>query len=121
MTLLSDAVHEQRISALQHANEIRHTRAVLKATWRKMPEHEVAAIVAMIVGDPTEDTRTWRISALLRAIPHWGDVAVNKRLRQLGIGSQLAVGDLTPGHRLALVELLAPQLLTDASQRTDQA
>ena len=118
--MLSSAVHEQRLTALEHANKIRRVRATLKGAWKQMPEHEVAITVATIIGDPTEYTNTWRIGALLRSIPNWGEVAVGKRLRQLGIGPQTAVCNLTPGQRLALVELLAPQLLTNASHGPDQ-
>ncbi len=115
--MASSAIDEQRMSALAHANEIRRFRSKLKSAWRLMEEHEVSEVVAMVVGAPTEWTRSWRISALLRCIPNWGEVAVAKRLRQLGISPQVNLSDLTPGQRLALVELLAPQLLTgDAAQ-----
>lgn len=117
MTLASSAIDEQRLSALAHANKIRKVRSNLKKAWRGMDESEVSAVVATIIAEPTEWTRSWRVSSLLRSIPNWGEVAVSKRLRQLGVAPQLHVSDLTSGQRLALVELLAPQLLTgDALQ-----
>lgn len=113
----SSAIDDQRLSALAHANKIRRVRSTLKKAWRAMDEHDVSNVVATIIAEPTEWTRSWRISSLLRCIPNWGEVAVSKRLRQLGVAPQLHVSDLTPGQRLALVELLAPQLLTgDALQ-----
>ncbi|NBR88065.1 MAG: hypothetical protein EB141_00480 [Verrucomicrobia bacterium] len=107
----SSAIDEQRLSALQHANDIRRKRSNIKAVWRNLDEHEVSATVAMLIGNPPEWTHTWRIAAVLRSIPHWGEVAVNKRLNQLGIPHDTSLVALTPGQRLALVELLAPQML----------
>lgn len=113
----SSAIDDQRLSALAHANKIRRVRARLKGAWRGMDETDVSRVVATIIAEPTEWTRSWRIASLLRSIPNWGEVAVSKRLRQLGIAPNLHVNELTSGQRLALVELLAPQLLTGDASR----
>lgn len=115
----SSAIEEQRLSALQHANDIRRMRSKIKAVWREQEEHEVSATVAMIVGNPPDWTQTWRINNVLRSIPQWGNVAVNRRLAQLGIPNETTLVALTPGQRLALVELLAPQLLSVIDESAD--
>lgn len=113
------AIENQRLNALGHANEIRRLRSNIKRDWRLRDEHEVATTVAMIVGNPPDWTKTWRINAVLRSIPHWGDVAVNRRLAQLGIPQETSLQALTPGWRLGLIELLAPQLLTTVQIEDD--
>jgi hypothetical protein len=106
--------NDQRLEALQAANAIRRTRATLKKAWRDQGEHEVSESIAMLVSAPPDWAHTWRIAKLLRSIPQWGEVAVNRRLRQLMIQPETPLVALTPGQRLGLVELLAPKLLDTA-------
>lgn len=98
--------------ALKEANAIRRKRAAVRSVWRGLDESTVSASVASIITEPPDWAQTWRISQLLHHIPHWGDVAVTKRLKQLAIAPDTRLVSLTPAQRLSLVELLAPQLLT---------
>lgn len=109
----------QRLEALQVANEIRSMRASVKRHWKSLTEKEVSEYVAILVASPPDWALTWRIQNLLRQIPQWGEVAVQKRLRQLNVLPETPLQSLTPGQRLGLVELLAPSLLTNADALAD--
>ena len=111
-----DAKNAQRREALNAANEIRRTRALLKKAWARSDNRDnVAKEVSMIVAEPPEWAATWRIAPLLRNLPQWGEVAVTKKLRQLTIQPETPLQALTPGQRLGIVELLAPELLASAT------
>jgi hypothetical protein len=107
--------NEQRLEALNAANVIRRRRAERKHLWRRAQEQEVSAEIATLVAEPPDWAHTWRVAKLLRSIPQWGEVAVNKRLRQLMIQPETPLVALTPGQRLGLVELLAPEALAAAN------
>jgi hypothetical protein len=107
------AIEEQRLMALKEANAIRGKRATVRSAWKAMDESLVSSSVAMLLSDPPDWAKTWRISQVLHQIPHWGDVAVTKRLKQLSIAPETRLVELSPPQRLGLIEVLAPHLLTN--------
>lgn len=113
---MCDPTHDQRLEALNAANEIRRTRAALKRTWAQETRDAVAEQIATLIAAPPDWARTWRVSQLLKNLHQWGEVAVTKRLRQLYIQPETPLQELTPGQRLGLVELIAPSLLASEPQ-----
>lgn len=90
---------DQRMSALQLANEIRSWRAEFK---RKVAARKLD--VATLLSEPL-DARldTMKVDELLLAIPKYGRVKVNRLLRDCAVSPSKTLGGLTRRQRLDLV------------------
>lgn len=101
LTAVPGRTLEQRMEALQGANQIRMSRAALKqdilAGDVDLPGlllNPPSFLLSMLVGD------------LLRAQYRWGDVRVGKMLAGCGISWRKTVGGITPRQRRALAHCL---------------
>jgi hypothetical protein len=89
---------EQRLRALQLANEIRSARAQLKkdlASGRIEP--------ALILAQPPECLRTARVRDVLLALPKIGSVKAGRILADCGIAHSKTLGALTERQRTELL------------------
>lgn len=91
----------QRMEALQHANEIRSRRAVLKRDMKagRQGIHDLLL-------DPPEYLETCKVFDLLIAVPKFGRVKVNKILGRCRISPSKTVGGLSERQRGELVGVL---------------
>lgn len=94
---------EQRLSALERANEIRGHRAQLK---RDLAAGRVT--VAALLAAESLDARleTMKVFDLLVAAPKYGRVRVNQTLQRCRISPSKTLGGMSPRQRLELVGLL---------------
>lgn len=109
MTLLEDGrrfsvaperSHSQRMTALAGANRIRLARAQLK---RDLKAGRVNVVDVLL--EPAEWAEGMRLYDLMLATPRYGQVKVNKILRDLVISPAKTVGGLSRRQRVEL-ELL---------------
>ena len=91
----------QRMEALQRANEIRSRRAQLKRDLKsgRQPIHELLLM-------PPEYLETAKVFDLMLAVPKYGRVKVNKILSQCRISPSKTLGGLSERQRNELVELM---------------
>jgi len=90
---------EQRLHALQRANEVRSARAKLKK--------ELAAgtiELAQILADPPASVRTARVRDVLVVLPKIGSVKAGRILAQCGIAHAKTLGGLTDRQRDELIK-----------------
>jgi hypothetical protein len=89
---------QQRIDALKKANEIRIRRAKLK---QELKAGE--ASVLPLLQQPPHWLETMKVIELLMAVPKFGQVKVNRILKQCFISSSKTVGGLSKRQRSELV------------------
>ena len=91
---------EQRLGALQQANEIRSARAKLKKDLAS-GKLELARVLAQ----PPACARTARVRDILLVLPKIGSVRAGRILAQAGIAHSKTLGGLTDRQRAELVDL----------------
>ncbi len=91
---------EQRLRALQQANEIRLARAKLK---KDLASGKLE--LAQILAEPPECVRTARARELLLVLPKIGSVKAGRILAQCGIAHSKTLGGLTDRQRAELLNL----------------
>jgi hypothetical protein len=91
----------QRMDALQRANEIRTRRAQLKRDL-KAGRYSIHQLLAK----PPEYVETAKVFDMLLAVPKYGRVKVNKILAQCRISPSKTIGGLSERQRSELVSLL---------------
>jgi hypothetical protein len=92
---------EQRLRALEQANEVRTARAELK---RELAAGKIE--LAAILAEPPPCVRTARVRDLLVALPRIGSVRAGRILGHCGIAHSKTLGGLTDRQRGALISLL---------------
>jgi hypothetical protein len=92
---------EQRMTALEHANEIRMARAQLK---RELKAGRVT--IHALIATPPEYLETAKVFDLLMAVPKYGRVKVNKILTRCQIMPSKTIGGLTERQRGELGQAL---------------
>ena len=92
---------QQRMDALESANEIRSYRAKLKRDIKVGR----TSVVHLLV-DPPEEIETMKIFDLLLAMPKMGRVKVNKLLMQCRISPSKTVGGMSERQRDEVVSML---------------
>ncbi|MBA3690843.1 MAG: hypothetical protein H0W82_05460 [Actinobacteria bacterium] len=97
---------EQRRAAIVEANRIRRERAALKSAMRRAGRSRAAEIVMEEVRDPSPFARTWKLSALLAAIPHLGESRVAVALALTGCSHVKTLAGLTDRQREAVCNWL---------------
>jgi len=89
-----DRSFDQRMSALDQANEIRTYRANLKRDVKAG-----RANIVDLLNDPPSKIETMKIYDLLLSTPKMGRVKVNKLLRACRISPSKTVGGMSPRQR----------------------
>jgi hypothetical protein len=85
---------EQRMEALQRANEVRSRRAQLKRDLKSGREDIVALLL-----EPPDYLETAKLFDLMLALPKWGRVKVNKLFANCRISPSKTVGGLSERQR----------------------
>ena len=91
---------EQRLRALEQANEVRTARAKLK---RELASGKIELV--QILADPPACVRTARIRDLLLVVPKIGSVRAGRILAQCRIAHSKTLGGLTDRQRGELISL----------------
>ena len=89
---------EQRLRALQLANEIRSARAQLK---KELASGKIE--LAQILAEPPECVRTARVRDVLLALPKIGAVKAGRILAECGIAHSKTLSGLTERQRTELL------------------
>ncbi|MCX6385502.1 MAG: integration host factor, actinobacterial type [Solirubrobacterales bacterium] len=91
----------QRMDALQRANDIRSKRAQLKRDLK-------AGRVTLygLLADPPSYVETAKVFDMLLAVPKYGRVKVNKVLTQCRVSPSKTIGGLSERQRTELVAML---------------
>lgn len=97
---------EQRLDALERANEVRFARANLKRTLHDTDRPEATRCMAAIVRDVPPWVATMHVGELLLALPGVGPVKVAAVLRKLDISPHKTLAGLSAGQRSRLVRWL---------------
>jgi hypothetical protein len=92
---------QQRLDALQTANRIRSTRAVLKVELKAGRADFLALLI-----DPPEWLMTAKIFDILLALPKVGRVKANKALQRGSISPSKTIGGLSDRQRGELVAIV---------------
>jgi hypothetical protein len=92
---------DQRMEALQRANEVRIRRAQLK---RDLKAGRVQ--IADVLADPPEHLLTGKVFDVLLAVPKCGRVKASRFLAVCRIAQSKTVGGLSDRQRSELVELV---------------
>jgi hypothetical protein len=92
---------EQRRAALDYANEVRLARAA----WKRDVKAGRVDAVAMIVS-PAPAFESMKIGDVLRAVPKYGRVKVNRVLARTRISPAKTLGGLSARQRAELVALM---------------
>lgn len=93
---------QQRMRALERANEVRLKRAWLKR--RIADGHLSAAEVILALPD---EARNWSVGELLKCQRRWGSIRSQKLLAGLCISEKRPIGELTERQRRLIAERLA--------------
>lgn len=93
--------HNQRMRALEVANEIRTKRAQLK---RDLKAGKVK--IDTLLMDPPEWLGSAKVFDIILAVPKYGRVKVNRILNQCRISPSKTIGGLSERQRAELVTLL---------------
>ena len=93
--------HDQRMRALEAANEIRTRRAQLK---RDLKAGRVQ--IEGLLLDPPEYLETAKVFDMMLAVPKYGRVKVNRILNQCRVSPSKTIGGLSARQRNELVTLL---------------
>ena len=91
---------EQRLRALEQANEVRTARAKLK---KELASGEIE--LGQILADPPACVRTARIRDVLLVVPKIGSVRAGRILAQCRIAHSKTLGGLTDRQRGELINL----------------
>jgi hypothetical protein len=91
----------QRMDALQRANQIRSRRAQLK---RDLKAGRIT--IDRLLADPPDYVLTAKVFDMLLAVPKYGRVKANKLLVQCRISPSKTIGGLSERQRTELVALL---------------
>ena len=91
---------DQRMEALQRANDVRVRRAQLKRDLKAGRES-----IETILLDPPEWVETAKVFDMLMAVPKFGRVKAARLLNQCRISQSKTVGGLSERQRTELVEL----------------
>jgi hypothetical protein len=91
----------QRMDALQRANEVRSQRAALKRDLKSGRQS-----IDRLLMDPPEWLETAKVMDMLLAVPKYGRVRAGKILQQCRISASKTIGGLTPRQRAELVQSL---------------
>ncbi len=91
---------EQRLRALQQANEVRTARAKLK---KQLASGKIELV--QILADPPACVRTARVRDVLLVVPKIGSVRAGRILAQCGIAHSKTLGGLTDRQRGELMNL----------------
>jgi hypothetical protein len=91
---------EQRLRALEQANEVRTARAKLK---KELASGKIELV--QVVADPPACVRTARVRDVLLALPKIGSVRAGRILAQCGIAHSKTLGGLTDRQRGELINL----------------
>lgn len=92
---------QQRLDALERANEIRRQRALLKTDLARG-----AASAHDLLRNPPDYMQTMKVCDLLIALPKYGRVKVHKALTQCRISPSKTIGGLSERQRLEIVGML---------------
>jgi hypothetical protein len=93
--------HEQRMRALQRANEIRSKRAKLKRDLKGGK-----TTIQQLLLDPPDYVLSAKAFDMIVAVPKYGRVKANKILSQCRISPSKTIGGLSERQRAELVEFL---------------
>lgn len=93
--------HDQRMRALEAANEIRTKRAQLKRDLKAG-----RARIEVFLLDPPEYLETAKVFDMMLAVPKYGRVKVNRILNQCRVSPSKTIGGLSERQRGELVTLL---------------
>lgn len=96
-----DRTTDQRMEALERANEIRSARAQLKRDIKAGRQG-----VLNLLLEPPEYIETMKVFDLLMAVPGLGRVKIGKLLRVCGISPAKTVGGLSVRQRHELVSMV---------------
>lgn len=96
-----EAQRDQRMRALDHANEVRSARKAIKAQL-KTHELELAALIAQ----PPPEVETAEVGEVLMWMPGIGRSRVKHILGPTGVSRTLPLGDLSEKRRSAIVAQL---------------
>jgi hypothetical protein len=91
---------EQRLHALEQANEVRRARARLK---KELAAGKIELV--QILADPPACVRTARVRDVLLAVPRIGSVRAGRILAQSRIAHSKTLGGLTDRQRGELISL----------------
>jgi hypothetical protein len=91
---------DQRMEALQRANDVRVRRAQLKRDLKAGAVH-----IESILLNPPEFVSTAKVFDMLMAVPKFGRVKAARLLNQCRISQSKTVGGLSERQRTELVEL----------------
>jgi hypothetical protein len=91
----------QRMDALQRANEVRSQRAALKRDLKSGRQS-----IDRLLMEPPEWLETAKVVDMLMAVPKYGRVRAGKILQQCRISASKTIGGLTPRQRAELVQSL---------------
>ncbi len=92
---------EQRLDALERANEVRTKRAVLK---KEMKRGRIT--IDSIIRNPPQYVETMKLIDLMLEMPKYGRVKVNKVMTSCRISPSKSIGGLTERQRDDLVVTL---------------
>ncbi len=91
---------DQRMDALQRANDVRVRRAKLK---KDLKDGKVK--IEQILGSPPEYVETAKVIDILMAVPKFGRVKAARFLNTCRISQSKTVGGLSDRQRTELIEL----------------
>ena len=91
---------DQRMEALNRANEIRVARAQLK---RDLKQRRIR--IEQVIADPPEYVLTAKVYDMLVAVPRLGRVKVGRLLTQCRISQSKTVGGLSERQRAELLDM----------------
>lgn len=91
--------HDQRMSALKHANEIRVARAELKRNIRAG-----SLSILDVLEDPAADVAGMKILSVLVAVPKLGEVKARRILQLLQISERKTLGGISDRQRSVLAD-----------------
>ena len=100
-TAVPERTHEQRMRALNRANEIRSKRAQLKRDLKAGK-----AKIESLLLDPPEYVMSAKAFDMMLAVPKYGRVKANKILTQCRISPSKTIGGLSQRQRGELVSQL---------------
>jgi hypothetical protein len=92
---------DQRLAALQTANEVRSRRSALK---RDLKAGRQSA--AVLLADPPDWLVSMKVVDLLIAVPRWGRGKASKALKLAGVSPQKTLAGLSDRQRDALIAAL---------------
>src|SRR5919197_2950058 len=98
-----ERTHEQRMRALQRANEIRSKRAELKRDL-KAGKTKIEALLL----DPPDYVMSAKAFDMILAVPKYGRVKANKILTQCRLSPSKTIGGLSQRQRGELVSQIRP-------------